>query len=58
MTERMDLEVTPRTSHEHVRMLLDMLHFKCSDVSKCRDEKTLPLGGKANKKYVKSQLAS
>jgi hypothetical protein len=52
MTERMDLEVTPRTSHEHVRMLLD------SDVSKCRDERTLPLGGKANNKDVQSQLAS
>jgi len=56
MTERMNLEGTPRTSHEPIRVLLDMLHFKSSDTSKCRDERTLPLGEKANEIYVKSQL--
>ena len=51
MTGKTDLEGTPPMSA--VKVLSDMLHFKCSDMSKCGDERVLPLGGKANDIYVK-----
>jgi hypothetical protein len=56
MTGKMDLEGTPPMSA--VKVLSDMLHFKCSDMSRCGDERVLHLGGKAKDIYVKPQLAS
>jgi hypothetical protein len=56
MTGRTDLEGTPAMSA--VKVLSDMLHFKCSDMSKCGNERVLPLGGKAEDIYVKPPLAS
>jgi len=45
-------------SNERRQSVMDMPHFKCSDMSKCRDGRVLPVGGKANDIYVKPQLAS
>jgi hypothetical protein len=56
MTGKTYLEGTPLMSA--IKMLSNMLHFKCSDMSKCGDERVLLLGGKANDRYTLSSPSS
>jgi hypothetical protein len=44
-------EVFPDANERH-QSVMDMPHFKCSDILKCQDGRVLPLGGKANDIYV------